>query len=180
MCRCSEATHGHAAGWQGWGKMLPFQADEWSLCLNNLKGSHQVIFTHCSKQTTARIDFSLFAPVQMLYFSVQFPLTRISLPPLGSEILGLYIYGCLYLWDGDQGKNFSMQPGSPPLLVLRLSASGKLEKEGGTPRSCPGSLERWRWWEALPQEQRLGVASVQRGSAGFFNLTFYGGKYRHP
>lgn len=176
MCRCSEATRGHATGWQGWEKMLLFQADEWSLCLNNLKASHQVIFTHCSKQTTARIDFSLFVPVQMTYFSVQFLLTHIFLSPLGSEILGLYIYGCVYLWDGDQGKNFSMQPGSPPLLVLCSSASGKLEKEGGAPQSCPGHLEKWWWWEALPQEQRLGVASVQHGFPGFFNLTFYGGK----
>lgn len=44
-----------------------------------------------------------------------FSLTLISLSNLGSEVLGLYIYGCLYLRDGDQGKSLSTQMFTSPI-----------------------------------------------------------------
>lgn len=94
------------------------------------------------------------------YFSVASALICISLSRLGSEILGLYFYGCLYLWDGDQGKNFPQQKGSPPLSDLHSSAPGKPGNVGGAGQSSLGRLERWWWWTALTREQCSEVAGV--------------------
>lgn len=62
----------------------------------------------------AKRDLLHFAHMQIISVC-RLPLTLISLSNLGSEVLGLYIYGCLYLRDGDQGKSLSTQMFTSPI-----------------------------------------------------------------
>lgn len=149
------------AVWKGLGKMLVFKLDDSSVCLNYLTASHGMTFIHWhwGKKTIARRNILHFSHVQIISVC---GLILISLSNLGSKILGLYIYGCLYLRDGDQGRSFSKKKCLCPLSDPRSSISGNLQKEGGARQSFLGCLGGVGDEKALNQEQHSKVANAQQ------------------